>query len=1045
MNSGSTGSERAADLYNEPDMDIETWVNELYTDEFRDSLMNLGKIGLLVLLFLKGFCDNVFKSFDDIIINPDYASDQPNMSVNSRSIFGGGSADKSQRGIPEERMTVSSLTPNSSTPTLQTSGHILSPLPTFVSNPASQSSPSHTTQDLPQFTNQNQPLKQQIFEHTAVQQPPTHPSMTQSTIMFGQQKTNQQMASDHLRPCPRPVSTIKKIHLQNLQTPMQQISNTSQVQKRQKQMVVHPLQNFQQNQNQTQQPAVMTPHILMPEGGQHRVHGLLIGSEGQKKPQGHISTALPATAGFSHPNEFSTNENWRECAFRQLSEMKEKYINDLLSMHKRAVHLCSQETNVEIATKYGHAKVFLEKMINFLNIATIDKIPKNRERVYNYMNFIINYLTSFRIKNGGSSPIFDQMINQAPEDHSQSKGSYLQPSGGDMRLPYNLQENLNHGVINLEQNILNFNQQRLHQPVDIQKGNGDMRLQNMPPPNSSQGINLATREAEMMKFNQYFPSRRPEGRITSTLISNDSYQMGSVNPLLTGSFKSTQPTVLGTTQRSNLGPRPSSVNVSTSSMSLLRAATAANFPSRQVNHQPSLVNQSFNSEKMKQPMQKSNHEMITGSNQGQVLSPLAALLQNQFPSQPAPNPIILQPSGQHSVSSWQVNANNVLSPQSIACSPFLLGSSSAPSRREKHHSSSGPASVSNTEGQRQEIPIIAGMFKNQKTMNNKVSDMDHPKTPTASPPMDTTPCTEKAAVSEDSKDPVVHLTETVESLPSKTVGSSMNDITIVEQDHHSVPAYPEPAKPVGGNTEPIFDEELVNLDHLNIGEETAFLFAPENVPQQKVKRKFTSASHSSQDFGDFDSIDQFFSEEWDSDSTVPSMKKKSKIECTNLAISEEIKEINKKLLETSSEMVANYPVEDSNSILEGHEGIKVTLVYRNVCIPDLFRNQAGVTSKMRPEFRIKLLVPLNYPASSPTILKGSHDNVSSEPWPQLYEEMVSKFHCAIRELPEPMSLGDMARKWDACARSVITDFVQGIGGKSFSIKYGSWESSSVSK
>lgn len=42
MNSGSTGSERAADLYNEPDMDIETWVNELYTDEFRDSLMNLG-------------------------------------------------------------------------------------------------------------------------------------------------------------------------------------------------------------------------------------------------------------------------------------------------------------------------------------------------------------------------------------------------------------------------------------------------------------------------------------------------------------------------------------------------------------------------------------------------------------------------------------------------------------------------------------------------------------------------------------------------------------------------------------------------------------------------------------------------------------------------------------------------------------------------------------------------------------------------------------------------------------------------------------------
>lgn len=33
-------------------------------------------------------------SLDAMNIHPDYASDQPNMSGNSRSIFGGGSADK---------------------------------------------------------------------------------------------------------------------------------------------------------------------------------------------------------------------------------------------------------------------------------------------------------------------------------------------------------------------------------------------------------------------------------------------------------------------------------------------------------------------------------------------------------------------------------------------------------------------------------------------------------------------------------------------------------------------------------------------------------------------------------------------------------------------------------------------------------------------------------------------------------------------------------------------------------------------------------------
>ncbi|KAL7588451.1 hypothetical protein Lser_V15G38759 [Lactuca serriola] len=330
---------------------------------------------------------------DAMNIHPDYASDQPNMSGNSRSIFGGGSADKSQSGNPQQMMTVSNLTPNSGTSTLQTSGHILSPVPKFVSNPAPQTSQSRTTMDLLQFTNQNQRLKQHVFEHKAVQRPPTHPSIAQSTIMFGHQNNKQQMPFDHLRPCPWPVSTIQTSHLQNQQTLRQQISNTGQLQQRQHQ-VVQPSKNFQQNLNQT---------LLQFQQRTPQEHG-----------QRNISAALSAPVKFSHPNEFSSNETWREYAFRQVLLMKENYLNELLKMRKNAMHLYSQERNMEIAKKYENAKEFLEKMIAFLNIPRVDMIPKNNERVYNYMNFIVNYLTSFRNKNGGFSQNFNQIINQQP-------------------------------------------------------------------------------------------------------------------------------------------------------------------------------------------------------------------------------------------------------------------------------------------------------------------------------------------------------------------------------------------------------------------------------------------------------------------------------------------------------------------------------------------------------------------------------------------------------------------------------------------------------
>lgn len=243
---------------------------------------------------------------------------------------------------------------------------------------------------------------------------------------------------------------------------------------------------------------------------------------------------------------------------------------------------------MEAAREYGNVKNYLERMVVFLNITMIDEIPQNDDRVYNYMNVVVNYMNYHKNKTSGSSQ-------------------------------YN------------------------------------------PPLNSSQGIpNTA---ANMVNFNQNFPSRkpRPRGRMPGSL-KNTSFQMDPkpMNPLQSGSFKAPQAMVLSTTQQINSGTNTSSVNRSGSPISLFSNTRGTNFSSRPLNHQPPVANQN-NLEKMKQPMHKPNEFFL----------PPAAKSISQQTTSPQWSPL--------SVSSSTFDVNTVLSPQAIARSPFLLSSTSTQS------------------------------------------------------------------------------------------------------------------------------------------------------------------------------------------------------------------------------------------------------------------------------------------------------------------------------------------------------------------------------
>lgn len=63
----------------------------------------------------------------------------------------------------------------------------------------------------------------------------------------------------------------------------------------------------------------------------------------------------------------------------------------------------------------------------------------------------------------------------------------------------------------------------------------------------------------------------------------------------------------------------------------------------------------------------------------------------------------------------------------------------------------------------------------------------------------------------------------------------------------------------------------------------------------------------------------------------------------------------------------------------------------------------------------------------------------SKEYEDLSSKAKSRFSISLRNLSQPMSLGEIAKTWDACARAVILEYAQRSGGGSFSSIYGTWE------
>lgn len=178
----------------------------------------------------------------------------------------------------------------------------------------------------------------------------------------------------------------------------------------------------------------------------------------------------------------------------------------------------------------------------------------------------------------------------------------------------------------------------------------------------------------------------------------------------------------------------------------------------------------------------------------------------------------------------------------------------------------------------------------------------------------------------------------------------------------------------------------------------------------------------------------------DLESTATSCVKRPRIEVSH-ALLEEIREINQGLIDTvvdiSDEDVDPTAAAAAATTTEGSEGTIVKCSFTAVALSPNLKSQYA-SAQMSPIQPLRLLVPSNYPNCSPILLDKLPVEVSKE-YEDLSVKAKSRFSISLRSLSQPMSLGDIARTWDACARMVISEYAQERGGGSFSSRYGSWE------
>ncbi|VVA27319.1 PREDICTED: mediator of RNA [Prunus dulcis] len=273
-----------------------------------------------------------------------------------------------------------------------------------------------------------------------------------------------------------------------------------------------------------------------------------------------------------------------------------------------------------------------------------------------------------------------------------------------------------------------------------------------------------------------------------------------------------------------------------------------------------------------------------------------------------------------------------------------------------------------------------------------------------------------------SEQPIQRLTKVVNLMSSKTISAAVLDIGSIMCTTDRILGPETDGRSIGS-----FGKDFVEMTNSHLLKR--YLTCQDNTfPTRKLKRcRSTVPMHVDDSLPEFSDKEKF-----DLDSTAISYIRRPRIE-VNQTLLEEITVINHQLIDTVLDISdEDTPPTVTSAPIKVGEGTIVRCSFIAVAIsPSLKSEQLSIQP-------LRLLVPANYPLCSPIFLDKLRVDISNE-LEDLSAKVKSKLNISLRSLTEPLSLGEIARTWDVCARAAISEYAQQFGGGSFSSKCGMWE------
>ncbi|XP_052153478.1 mediator of RNA polymerase II transcription subunit 15a-like [Oryza glaberrima] len=152
----------------------------------------------------------------------------------------------------------------------------------------------------------------------------------------------------------------------------------------------------------------------------------------------------------------------------------------------------------------------------------------------------------------------------------------------------------------------------------------------------------------------------------------------------------------------------------------------------------------------------------------------------------------------------------------------------------------------------------------------------------------------------------------------------------------------------------------------------------------------------------------------------------------NDALVHEIKTINNKLVDTVISIADENGTDEI--IYQNGGGTLIKLSYNAISLSPSLKSLFAA-SEMTIVMPVKLLVPADYPKSSPILVDNDDEQRRLS---DISHAVAMAFGRAVGELPEPRSIEATAMAWDGCVRRAVTEVAHRHGGGTFSSRRNQW-------